>query len=160
MTNRRCGHFAPTTESMGNNAFQARLPCISQPSLLLFVANKRPYFINITNKLNLEIIQWECGYSSRREFFTVRTTALMQICSARAVSQIPALFMPRSTVFLSCRAGTRDKHNRAGKYGSMTGTDNAEIWPYRVHVFLTDSVCSQNGHFTSTLAIRTTRQKA
>ncbi|BBS37198.1 hypothetical protein WP5S18E01_20450 [Enterobacter cloacae] len=44
---------------MGNNVFQTSLPCIIQPALLLFAANARPYFLNFTNKLNLEIIPRE-----------------------------------------------------------------------------------------------------
>lgn len=57
----------------------------------------RPHLVNFTDKLNFQIIQWKCCYPSWAEFFRVRTTALMLICNARAVSRIPELFMARST---------------------------------------------------------------
>ncbi|OSZ89432.1 hypothetical protein A7722_09375 [Yersinia pestis subsp. microtus bv. Caucasica] len=54
--------------------------------------------MDFTDKLNLQVIQWERGYTLRREFFKVRMTALILICNARAVSRIPALFIARSTI--------------------------------------------------------------
>ncbi len=83
---------------MADNPFQSRPPSVPQPTLAFFVADKRPHFVNFANELNLQVIQRQRCYISRREFFKVRTTALILICNARAVSRIPALFIARSTI--------------------------------------------------------------
>lgn len=82
---------------MGDNPFQPKLPCVPQPTLTFFVADKRLHLVHFTNEQNLQVIQRQVCHILRREFFKVRTTALILICNARAVSRIPALFIARST---------------------------------------------------------------
>ena len=91
--------LASGTENMADNPFQSWLPGVPQPTLAFFVANKRPHLVHFANELNLQVIQRQRCYIPRREFFKVRTTALILICKARAVSRIPALFIARSTIW-------------------------------------------------------------
>lgn len=57
----------------------------------------------------------------------MRTTALMLMYNARAVSMIHALFITRSQFALSYHAGRHDKHNQAGKSGCTFGIDSADV---------------------------------
>ncbi len=57
----------------------------------------------------------------------MRTTALMLMYNARAVSMIHALFITRSQFALSYHAGRHDKHNQAGKSSGTFGIDSADV---------------------------------
>lgn len=63
---------------------------VPQPALAFLVAYKRPYFINVTNQLNLQVVQGERCYTPHRDAFSVRTATLILTCNTRAVSRIHA----------------------------------------------------------------------
>jgi multisubunit Na+/H+ antiporter MnhG subunit len=78
------------------------------------------------------------------------------MCNARAVSRIPALFIAKS--FHTRVAGAIGIIELEDAFAGLTAV--TLMTTFSITVFFTGSVCLQNGHFTSTLAILSPHPKS